>query len=169
MMQHGVNALKQSKLNKQDELQEALQACCEAARAYHETIRQLPTSPDRCVYVQGMPGIEAVRIGRTVDLLQRVSRFEYSHCPIEVILVGECTAYDTAPQSAEAKLFNLLQEIHLSRHNPDLYRRLPTYDWYLPDRRKILDAFARLCGADAPLVTRLYKWPLFEQLTKVYF
>jgi hypothetical protein len=151
-----------------DELQEAFEAAVEACRAYHDSIRLLPTSPDRCVYVEAVPGIGAVRVGRTANLLQRVRNFEHRHLKIEVILVGECTAYRDAPERAETKLFSLLDEIHLRRHNPNLYRQLPTYDWFLPDRRKLRNAFSRLCGADMPLLTRFYPMPLFERLTRFY-
>ena len=106
--------------------------------------------PNRCVYVEALPGIEAVRIGRTVDLLQRVRWFEYSYFPIEVILVGECGAWEFAPEEAEAELFTLLDEIHLRQHNLELYTKLPTYDWYLPDRRKLSKLFLGCVGESIP-------------------
>jgi len=125
-------------------------------------------SPNRCVYVEAVPGIAAVRIGRTIDLLQRLRWFEYSYFPIEVVLVGECNAWESAPEEAEGELFSLLDGIHLWRHNRDLYTKLPTLDWYLPDRRKILEAFFRLCRGKRPLLTRVYRMPLFDRVTKTY-
>ena len=124
--------------------------------------------PNRCVYVEAVPGIPAVRIGRTVDLLQRLRRFEYTYFPIEVVLYGECSAWEFAPVEAERELFSLLDPIHLWRHNRDLYTKLPTYDWFLPDRRKILEAFFRLCRGRLPLLTRIYRMPLFDRVTRIY-
>ena len=151
-----------------NELTDAFAALVETCRRYHETVRRLPTSPDRCVYVEAVLGINAIRIGRTENLLQRVRNFEHSYFPVEVILVGECTAYEDATERAEKRLFSLLNEIHLRHHNPDLYGKLPTYDWYLPDRRKLLNAFSRLCRAEVPMLARFYKMPLFERLTRSY-
>lgn len=123
-------------------------------------------NPDRCVYVEAIPGIEAIRIGRTVDLPQRLRRFEYRYFPVEVILTGECTAGEFVPEEAETELFSLLYPIHLSLHNPNLYATLPTKDWYLPDRHKILESFSRLCRGG--LLTRYYRRALFEDLTRLY-
>jgi len=122
----------------------------------------------RCVYVEARLGTRAVRIGQTEDLLQRVRRFESRHLPIEVILYGECITWEAAPETAEAKIFRLLADIHLARHNPGLYVQLPTYDWYLPDRHRILNAFSRLCNGEFPLLRGFYRMPLFERLTKIY-
>ena len=121
------------------------------------------------ICVQGLPGLEAVRIGRTVDLPQRLRWFEWRYLPIEVILVGECSSWEYAPEAAEIQLFSLLDEIHLSRHNCVLHGALPTYDSYLPDKRKIIAAFSRLCRKGPfpfPLLTRFFRQPLFDRVTK---
>ena len=120
------------------------------------------------VYVEAVPGIEALRIGRTIDLSQRLLSFEYRYFPVEVVLVGHCIGWGKAPEYAEARIFRLLDEIHLSRHNPLLYGQLPTYDWYLPDRNRILRAFLGLCRGEFPLFTGIERAPLFERFTKAY-
>ena len=119
------------------------------------------------VYVEAVPGIGAIRIGRTVDLPQRLRWFEYTHLRVEVILLGCCVAEEDA-ERAEARIFDLLDEIHLRRHDPQLYGLLPTYDWYLPDRRMILYSFLSLCRGEHPLFTHVQRAPLFERLTKLY-
>ena len=55
-----------------------------------------------CVYVMAVPNIEAVRIGRTVDLPQRLRWFEYKNFPVEVILLGKGNAFDPEAKKAEA-------------------------------------------------------------------
>ena len=120
------------------------------------------------VYVQAIPGVDAVRIGRSADVLKRVRCFEYRYGAIEVILEGECITWERAPERAEKRLFRLLADIELRRHNPALYANLPTYDWYLPDRRRILDAFSQLCRGHFPLLSGFTRMPLFERCTKLY-
>lgn len=71
-----------------------------------------------CVYVMATPGIEAVRIGRTVDPFQRVRWFEYKNFLVEIILLGECNALDPEAKRAEEEVFHLLGDIRLSEHNP---------------------------------------------------
>lgn len=73
-----------------------------------------------CVYVMAVRGIEAVRIGRTVDLPQRLRWFEYKNFPVEVILLGKCNVLNHDAKRAEEEIFQLLDDIHLRRRNPKL-------------------------------------------------
>jgi hypothetical protein len=59
--------------------------------------------------------------------------------------------FDPTGEEAESRIFRLLDEMHLSRHNLDLYRQLRTNDWYLPDRQKILNVFWSLTRGSSPL------------------
>ena len=93
--------------------------------------------------------------------------YKYPELCVEVILLGCCVAEEDA-EWAEMRIFRLLDEVHLSRHNPLLYGQLPTYDWYLPDRNRILRAFLSLCRGKFPLFTGIEKRPLFERFTRVY-
>jgi T5orf172 domain-containing protein len=121
-----------------------------------------------CVYVEGVPGLAAVRIGRTKNLLQRLRWFEYDHFPVEVLLVGECTDCAFAPEEAETAIFRALEDLRLWRHDAQVWVNLETGDWFLPDRRRILDAFSRLCKGRHPLLARYYTWPLFDQISQIY-
>lgn len=157
-----------------DELMRALRELDEVARRLGEANRVAQYRWSKgCVYVMAVPGIEAVRIGRTVDLAQRVRRFAYENqnLPVEIIIVGHCNALDPEAKRAEAEIFRLLDDIHLSRHNRQLYAELPLaagYDWYLPDRRRIKDAFWSLWRGSPPLFVHVQREVTFERFTEQY-
>jgi hypothetical protein len=156
--------------NQEQETTEFAAAMLEAKKPFEEYSPEEygETSCGR-IYVMAIEGIEAVRIGRTRDLPQRLRRFDwrYPQYPVEIILTGICNARDPTGERAESDVFRLLDKIHLSRHNPDLYRRLETYDWYLPDQRKILKAFRSLTRGKSPLFCSIQPGPLFECFTRV--
>ncbi|PYV47361.1 MAG: hypothetical protein DMG92_16480 [Acidobacteria bacterium] len=109
---------------------------------------------------------------------QRLRWFEYKNFPVEVILLGKGNAFDPEAKKAEAAVFHLLDDIHLRERNPQLYVDLvrlrsperlgPGYDWYLPDRRRILEAFWKLCRGSTPRFVGVQKQPAFERFTKLY-
>src|SRR5947208_8217972 len=122
------------------------------------------------VYVMAVPGIEAVRIGRTCDLPKRMRAHARKNGRIQYILLGECNALDPEGKRAEKEIFRLLGDIRLSKYNPELYMELVRagHDWYLPDRRRILKAFWSLCRGNTPRFVGVQEDPTFERFTRFY-
>lgn len=124
------------------------------------------------VYVMVVPGIEAVRIGRTIDLPQRMRSHAQKNGRIQHILLGQCNVLDTEGRRAEEKIFQLLDDIHLCKHNSQLHLELVLggtgRDWYLPDRHKIHDAFWSLWQGKIRWFADVMEDPTFERFTNVY-
>jgi hypothetical protein len=130
------------------------------------------TSSNAWVYVMAAPGVEAVRIGRTIDLPQRMRSHAHKNGRIQDILLGQCNALDPEGRRAEEEIFRLLDDVHLRKHNFQLHLDLVLAgtgrDWYLPDRHKIWDAFWSLRRGNAPRFVRVKPDPTFERFTNVY-
>jgi len=139
--------------------------------AAREIARRMPS--EGFVYMMAVLGVEAVRIGRTIDLDQRLRWFEYrTDLRVEIVVLGHSNALDHGAKRAEADVFALLDDIHLRNHNPQTFVELVQlgagYDWYLPDRRRIRQAFWSLYRGHTPRFVRVDEKPTFERLTSLY-